>query len=243
MHFTCLLMTVLFLTACGTPAQTDDPVTPPSAGPVGRILEEIPDPVDLDGRYLIYLHNRFAETAQPDERHPIFGDYDLHGILEALAERRFIVIATQREPQADPVVWATRVAGQVERLIAAGVPPEKITVVGFSKGGAIAILASSRLAGNTVNFVFLAACGDWLERIPDLEPRGRMLSIIEASDDLAGSCGDLFAVTPDGTIHHEVEIHIGGGHGAFFRTHDEWLRPTIDWAKGLPPADNQIGPD
>ena len=232
MQFAPLILTVLVVAACGTPAQTDKPMAPLSDTPTGMILDEIPDTVDPGRRYLLYLHNRFAEHAQPSDRHPTFGVYDLRGILEAFAERRFIVIAAQREPGADPARWATRVAGQVKRLMAAGVSPENIAVVGFSKGGAIAILTSSKLADDRVNFVFLAACGEWTDRVPDLQPRGRLLSITEASDDMAGTCGRLFSMAIDGTIHEEIEVRLGGGHGAFFTPQPEWIEPAAAWASG-----------
>ncbi len=229
---TCLLMVVSVATASGTPPRFDEQGTTVPDGPVGVIHGEFPDAVDPGARYLIYLHNRFAENTQPGDRHPIFGVYDFHGILEAFAEQRFIVIAEQREPQADPAVWATRVALQVKHLIDAGVPPENITVVGFSKGGAIAILSSSELADDRINFVFLAACGDWVDRVHGLEPRGRLLSIIEASDDMAGTCEQLFAKARDKAAHEEIEIQLGGGHGAFFAPEPEWTQPAMAWASG-----------
>ena len=61
----------------------------------------------------------------------------------------------------DVVVYAEKVVGQVEQLLAAGVPPGHITVIGFSKGGMIAVYACSKLARKDVNFVFMACCSPW----------------------------------------------------------------------------------
>jgi hypothetical protein len=200
--------------------------------PTGMILQALPETIDPGARYLIYLHNRFLETAAEGDVHPTFGAYDFQAILAAFAERRFWVIAERREPGADPAAWATHVSAQVRRLQAAGVPAGRITVVGFSKGGAIAILACSEIADDRVNFVFIAACGDWIEAVSGLEPRGRLLSIREASDGLAGSCEPLFTRARAGAETSEVELRLGGGHGAFFRPRDEWIEPVVAWAAG-----------
>jgi dienelactone hydrolase len=192
----------------------------------------MPETIDPDARYLLYLHNRFLEDAAPGDRHPTFGMYEYQAILDALAERRFTVIAERREPAADPAEWASRVTHQVRSLEAAGVPPERISVVGFSKGGAIAVLASSELADDRVNFVFVAACGGWTASVADLEPHGRLLSIREASDDLADSCEPLFTRAAAASEAREIELHLGGGHGAFFRPRDEWIEPVVAWAGG-----------
>lgn len=222
--------------ACGFGCGPPDPPVGQRDGvdgaPTGMILRALPDPIDPGARYLIYLHNRFLETAADGDVHPRFGVYDFQAILEAFAERRFWVVAERRQPGADPAAWATRVSAQVHRLLAAGVPADRITVVGFSKGGAIAILACSEIADDRVNFVFVAACGDWIESVPGLEPRGRLLSIREASDGLADSCQPLFNRARAGAETREVELRLGGGHGAFFRPRDEWIEPVVAWAAG-----------
>ena len=198
--------------------------------PVGAVVTALPRPIDPDRRYLIYLHNQFQETATEGQEHPVFGPYHYRQILEAFAERRFVVLSEQREPRADPARWADRVAEQVRMLLEAGVAPDRVTVVGFSKGGAIAILAAARVADPGVSYVFLAACGQWLDSMPDLRPSGRLLSIREASDVAAGSCRPLLERAPQGVQTREVEIHVGGGHGAFFSPRDEWIDPVVEWA-------------
>jgi hypothetical protein len=217
--------------ACGptTPATSLPPAPAPSPG---TVLRGLPSPIDPGAHYLIYLHNQFWETAAPGDLHPQYGLYDYEGILAAFAARGLTVIAERREPGADPPVSADRVVRQVRDLIAAGTPASAITVVGFSKGGAIAVLASSGLADDGVNFVILAGCGRWLASRPDLVPRGRMLSVFEASDDLAGSCRPLFDRARPGSQTNEIELQLGGGHGAFFVPHREWIEPAVEWALG-----------
>ncbi len=126
--------------------------------------------------------------------------------------------------------YADKVAAQVSALLAAGVPPEHITVVGFSKGGAIAILASSVLANDQLNFVFMASCGAWYDDRPEIVPRGRLLGLREASDDLAGPCDALFTRSPVGADRSQIVLELGGGHGAFYRPHPEWINAVKAWA-------------
>lgn len=218
--------------ACGSPEPVAARAPHSPVAPVGAILRSLPETIDPGAHYLIYLHNQFLETAAPGQEHPQFGPYQYEEILAAFAERRLIVVAERREPDADPAVWADRVVRQVRMLIASGAPPEKITVAGFSKGGAIALLASAGLGEDDVNFVMLAGCGRWASARPDLVPRGRLLSIFEASDDLAGSCQALLARAPPGSETHELEVRLGGGHGAFFVPRPEWIDPTVKWALG-----------
>ena len=133
------------------------------------------------------------------------------------------------------MAYAATVVDQVDALVATGVPPERITVVGFSKGGAIAIFTSSLLANDQVNFVFVGACGEWLDKRPDVVPRGRMLSLREASDDLVGSCVALFARYTENGGGREITLELGGGHGAFYRPRSEWVDPVVEWASSSVP--------
>jgi hypothetical protein len=102
-------------------------------------------------------------------------------------------------------------------------------VVGFSKGGGIAMRASALLRNASVNFVFLAACGDGDFSKSNLKVWGRILSIYEASDEVGRSCASLFAKPGSTGQRSEITLNIGEHHGAFFRPHAEWLGPTLRW--------------
>ena len=113
-------------------------------------------------RYVIYLHGRIVETEQnrrpTDER---FGTFEYDAILDSLRRPGFVVLSEQRPPKTDSDSFANHVAVQVDSLIQSGVSPDAITVMGFSKGGWIAILTSARLRNPAVSFVIMAGCGDW----------------------------------------------------------------------------------
>jgi hypothetical protein len=100
-------------------------------------------------------------------------------------------------------------------------------VIGFSKGGGLAIRTSARLKNDRVSFVFLAACSG----NDDLDVHGRILSIYESSDDVGRSCAQLFAGSKSPGERKEIRIETGGGHGAFYRPRPEWTAPVLAWIK------------
>jgi predicted esterase len=202
----------------------------PSAESVQYIFSEVPEEIDAEARYLFYLHGAIIERAGVRPTHPQFGIYKYQEILDVFAGRGFVVISEARPAATDGKAYAATVAKQVRALIAGGVPPEHITVVGFSKGGGIAITASSILSEDRLNFVFMGACGPWLDARPEIVPHGRLLALREASDNLVGSCEGLFARSAGVGESEEITLELGGGHGAFYRPQPEWVDPVVEWA-------------
>jgi hypothetical protein len=218
---------VLSLVLLATGCAAEDP---PVAEPALQIFADVPEEIDTDARYLFYLHGAIIERAGVRPTHPKFGVYEYQKILEVFAERGFVVISEARPAGTKGVAYAATVAGQVRALLVGGVPPEHITVVGFSKGGGIAITASSILSEERLNFVFMGACGPWLDKRPELVPRGRLLALREASDNLVGSCEGLFARAAGDGEREEITLELGGGHGAIYRPRPEWIDPVVEWA-------------
>lgn len=184
-------------------------------------------------RHLIYLHARIMEDSGRQAVSPEFGPYRFNAILDSLRGAGFTVLAEQRPPSANSVQWAERVTRQVDSLIARGVAPSAITVMGFSKGGWIAILASARIRNPDVNYVFMAACGPWTNDNDSLQVTGRILSLYETSDTLGGSCQPMLARRGAGPPPVERSLSLGLGHGTFFVPREAWLRPAVDWARGV----------
>lgn len=187
--------------------------------------------------FVFYLHGRIIEEAGRRPEHPEYGVYEYDRVLTALAVPGVAVISEARAPQTDASAYAQTVVEQIGELFAAGVEPAAVTVVGFSKGGTIALLTSHQLGHDDVGFVVLAACGGWLDDF-GLQLRGRMLSIYEASDRI-GTCRPWVEPSLDSLFFHEVELEIGGSHGAFYEPRAEWVDQTLVWT-GAPSVRSQM---
>ena len=118
----------------------------------------------------------------------------------------------------------------------AHMPPENITILGYSKGGMIALSAAAWTQEPRMNFVILAGCGT--DKRPEIResqvsaaPRykGRMLSIFDAADPEFGSCQALFDAAGAGVRASERRIETGLGHQAFSRASAVWFDPTVEF--------------
>lgn len=219
--------------------------------PVGSVLSGPPDHPVGEARYVIYLHGAILESRGANAVHPEYGRYEYAAILDSMARRGAVVLSELREQGTDGAAYAARVAAWVDTLLSSGVPPEHVTVMGFSKGGGIAMRASSLISNGRVNYVFMACCPREMAEWPEVKYRGRILSIHESSDTFAGSCRRAVLGAADvdagaavrATIeeerqaragrqvaYEELEISTGLKHGAFYRPLDEWLDPAMQWA-------------
>lgn len=200
-----------------------------SPGP-GHVHAEVPASPDTKARWLLYLHGRIVEMQGREARSPDFGPYRYDAILEAMAGRGFEVVSEVRPPTTGPG-YAKRVAEQVGRLREAGVPAERITVVGASKGGLLALGAAAEIAHPGVSYVVLAGCGpDSVALGPRL--RGRVLSVHDEGDRFSPSCRDTFAAAPLLSASRELVTRLGLDHGLLYSPRPEWLDPAVAWARG-----------
>jgi len=182
-------------------------------------------------RYVYYLHGKIVEDSGPRGLSPRFGHYDYPGIIAALRRGGLTVISEIRAKDTDPSLYANKVVVQIRRQIARGVPASHITVIGASKGAVIATLVSSRLQNRRVRYVLLADCNDWLIRTFNPHVSGGILSIYEASDDIAGTCRPLVKRSPAVTTFREIRLNTGLGHGIVYRPLPAWVTPAVQWAK------------
>ena len=210
---------LLPMAACSPPV----PATPP-VGATGTAAAAGP-------RSVISLHGKIVETDGRTAVSPEHGPYEFDAIVEALRDDSTTVIAPLRAAGAGVVAHADSTAQRIRQLMAEGVKPERITVVGASKGGVIALVTSTRLDEPAVGYVVLGACYADLEK--DFQPRlhGRVLSIYEASDSGAQSCKAAFAASPGIAGHSEIRLETGLGHGFLFRPMREWVEPARGWVR------------
>lgn len=218
-----LLCVLTVVMACDVPLQEGQ--EPPPLATQHAPQPETAPAADPDAHHLFYLHGRIIESSGRRPTHAKFGVYEYDRILESFSDAGYHVISEVRVGTTDVSTYAAKIVDQINDLIASGTAPDRITVVGFSKGGIIAIRVATLLGRDDVNFVFLASCGPWVDMSPELVPRGQLLSIYEESDDMAGSCSSLFARTVLPTRYREITLALGHGHGAFYTPNPSWVRP------------------
>ncbi len=205
----------------------------------GELLSDVPQKVDAKALYLFYLHGRIVEEGRRPT-HPQYGVYEYDQILDKFKQSGFIVISEQRKKDTDIEEYGKKVAGQVKRLLEAGVPPKNITVVGVSQGSWITMLASTYLKNRSVNFVVIAACPadeEGILRFVNLH--GNFLSIYEQSD-RAKSCEKYRAGATGIGEYQEIALNTGLQHGFIYRPMKEWIEPTIAWAQTQANVNNSL---
>jgi len=244
---TTLLMMVIFLANCQS-------TTPTSSGieiiPVTSIASPVsdsslfltqyvfpPSSIDPTKYYMFYLHGKIVEDQGIPAVSSDYGVYEYEAILDKLASHGFTVISEQRAKNTNSGKYAERVVGQIKKLLNAGVPAKNIAIVGASKGATIAILVSYFLNNEEVNFVLLGSChpnvvAEFKQEGVSLS--GNILSIYDfADDEYSGYCEELYQFSEGkGLAHHEeIVLHIGTGHGILYQPLDEWILPTVQWAR------------
>ena len=207
-------------------------------------LSDVPASPKTNVEYVIYLHGAGVErlgTMKADE--------DYHGIIKALEERGFTVISEVRfsgvpsiggvtRGGVRPIEYGKKVAGQVKSLIEKGVPPENITVAGFSKGGMIALVTSAAGENAKVHYVVMAGClrpgkefyNNYLDNVAP-KMKGRILSMYDAADPDFGSCQEFFASAGDKVSGKEIKFETKQGHALFKKPAELWMKPFAEWAR------------
>ncbi len=205
-----------------------------SAGPVLDAPPPQPEPAQ---RYLFYLHGLDVENNGPHASNRAYGTSDHYGVVNALAGQGYTVISELRNSGTEPRRYAQKVAQQVRMLRSAGVPATNVAVVGFSKGGMIALMASAEIQEPGVRFVVMAGCGSgpfakgFRRVVDEAAPRmqGRMLSVYDRNDRDSGTCRDAFTRAGPGFTGEETVLDAGSGHGLFYRPQRDWIEPVAQW--------------
>jgi hypothetical protein len=187
-----------------------------------------------NGRVIFFLHNRFLEEHGLDEAHPEFGRTEYKEILGEFEKDGFKVISEKRRGNVNAREYALGIVSEIDSLISNGTRPEKITVVGTSKGGYIAQYVSTFANNPKLNFVFVASYRNTdLEDIPEINYCGNILTIYETSDPFGVSAIKRKENSICEIKHYgELELSTGLGHGFLFKPLKEWIGPTIKWANG-----------
>jgi hypothetical protein len=208
---------------------------PQPAPKAGTVLASFPRSADASLRYVIYLHGRIIEEQGRRAVSPEYGAYELDAMLQALARPGIVVIGEVRPKDSDPQASAQKVAGNIRRLLAAGVPVDHITVVGASKGAVIAMLVSTALPDKPIGYVLMGNCNEWVPKNYHVDLHGEVLSIFDASDDVGHSCQPIFERSRRLGRRHEIQLATGLKHGYLYRALPAWIEPTLSWVQDRRP--------
>ncbi|VAX20268.1 hypothetical protein MNBD_IGNAVI01-766 [hydrothermal vent metagenome] len=200
-----------------------------------NIYNHVPSKVDTSKKYLFYLHGRIIEEYGVRPESKKYGIYEYEKILNSLAETGFEVISEPRPKNTDIFNYSQKVAAQIDSLLASGVPPGNITVIGASKGAGIAVLVSNTLKNDKIKYVIMAICNRHMAKFwkdNKIKLWGKVLYIYDINDEIAGSCkGYLDILRSDGLKEYkEIEVKLGLGHGILYSPFKEWVTPALEWA-------------
>ncbi|SEP35074.1 hypothetical protein SAMN05444671_1017 [Flavobacterium sp. CF108] len=190
--------------------------------------------INKDQRYIFFLHNKFVEENDLNIAHPEYGKAEYNEILESFRKDNFIVFSEKRKKNTNASDYAEKVVKQIKTFLKKGVSPNKIIVIGTSKGGYIAQYVSTYLANPDVNFVFIGCFRDVdIEEIPDINFCGNILTIYEKSD-IYGVSAIRRKETSKLKINHfkQIELNTNLKHGFLYKALDEWIVPCKKWANG-----------
>jgi hypothetical protein len=204
-----------------------------------KFFYDLPSAISPSEKYIFFLHGKIAEKHGPNGIHPCFGIYDYHGIVNSFAKCGFTVISEIRPQGTKLDKYAGKIARQVNSLLANSIPPEQITVAGFSKGATIALLVSSKLRNPGINFVVMAGCGHngaqvrkyysklMVQSVQFME--GRFLSIYDVFDRKCDVCERILKNVSGKATFKEIKLKNGLGHNLFYRPRRDWIEPVAEW--------------
>jgi len=200
---------------------------------------DLPPAISPSAKYIFFLHGKIAEKHGPNGIHPCFGIYDYHGIVKSFTNLGFKVISEIRPEGTKLDKYAKKVARQIKTLLTNGIPPEQITVAGFSKGATIALLVSSKLRNPGVNFVVMGVCGHNGARVRKHYNKlidqsvqfmqGRFLSIYDVFDKKCEVSQRILKNASANVIFKEIVLKNGLGHSLFYRPRRDWIEPVAEW--------------
>ncbi len=204
-----------------------------------KLSYDLPWAINPSAEYIFFLHGKIVETYGPNGIHSSFGIYDYYGIVKAFESRGFKVISDVRPKGTKLYKHAGKIVRQIKTLLAYGIPPEQITVVGFSKGSTITLLVSTKLNNSGVNFVLMSGCshkGTHVRRSYKKligqsvqSMKGRFLSIYDESDPKCDICQRILKNPSNEITFNEINVKNGLGHSLFYRPRRDWLEPIVEW--------------
>jgi len=179
--------------------------------------------------HIFYIHGRIIEQQGENAFSEVFGKYELDSIIFALRVKESVVYYEIRKENVVPREYAKKISKQIDSLIALGVKPVNITIVGASKGAIIASNVSD-LNTNQINYVLLAGNNEYQEFNNNWKFHGQVLCIFDLSDSIAGKRYDYWKNKNNYTTKFDqLELNTNLGHGFIYKPLNSWVEPTKEW--------------
>lgn len=183
-------------------------------------------------KHIFYLHGMIIEVQGINAVSDQFGPYEYTGIIDSLKATGAEVHSEVRTDKTDFYEFGKKISKQIDELIAKGVSPSNITVIGASKGGMIAMYISD-MNTNNVNYVLLGSSSDYSQKTFDFNLHGNVLGIYEKSDNVAGNdYQHWIKKSTNATSFEELQINTGLGHGFLYTPNKAWLDPARKMING-----------
>ncbi len=197
------------------------------------ISASVPKEVKPGEKYVFYLHGAIIESQGINAVSPYWGRYEYIAILDTLQSYGYNVISEARPRDTDELKYADKVAKEISALLASGVLPENIVVIGASAGGSIAVDISIRVKNSKIKYAVLGVCrwASWKAYLQENELCGNYLSIYENSDSY-GSCEGYFKDQDCMSSYKEIKLNMNNGHGFLYKPYREWIHHLVKWING-----------
>ena len=89
------------------------------------------------------------------------GPYEYQNIVETLAKLDYQVISEVRPKDSEIISYGDKLATDINLLLDAGVPPNRITIIGASLGAYMTVEAAYNARNRDINYVLLGMCSDY----------------------------------------------------------------------------------
>jgi len=183
-------------------------------------------------KHVFYLHGMIIELQGIHAVSDQFGPYEYTNIIDALKATGAKVHAEVRTEKTDFYEFGKKISKEIDELIAKGVSPTDITVIGASKGGLIAMYISD-LNINNVNYVLLGSSSDYAQKTFDWNLHGNILGIYEKSDVVASNNYQYWIdKSTNASSFKQLQINTGLGHGFLYTPNKAWMDPAEEMMKG-----------
>ncbi len=185
---------------------------------------------DQNTKHVFYLHGSILEGEERNAISPDYGEYQYTEIIEKIKASGVVLHTELREANTSVDVYSDKIINEIKDLISKGVQPAEIYVIGASKGALIAMLVSTKYDNPAISYVVMGNCNQWVADHYALNLHGRVLSILESSDDIGGeSCEVMKPTSPDLKYFNEIKLNTGLSHGFLYKPLEEWMKPTLDF--------------